>query len=213
MQVSGLASVKVCSLSEEVPFDCPDDTAFSLLCIKVGELHSLVCDEYGTEKLFNVLCISAGSELAKRRAKTTSTSTSNVIRGAKSSIVIEVLLEYVHAFAYLSHFFYVLDDPMRDSVSFHLFQGGSVDGWVAALGSDFRYLVYIVEEFTEMSGAAPVEPDHPSGLTDYPFEVEFHSVERSLVAFNHFLPALLVDQDTSKAHVEDRTLKFSREGI
>lgn len=45
MQVTGLASIKISAVVEEVPFDCSDDTAFSLLCICVAELHAGVGDE------------------------------------------------------------------------------------------------------------------------------------------------------------------------
>lgn len=63
--VSRFTSIKVSTVTESVPFDCPDAEGLSGLGVRLSKLPPRISNEYGTERLFNILEISACSELGE----------------------------------------------------------------------------------------------------------------------------------------------------
>ena|SRR6266404_595972 len=65
VQVSRLTSIKISSISEEIPFNGSDKSALRLFEVNISKFHSWVGDERTAQTLFKILQISARSEVAK----------------------------------------------------------------------------------------------------------------------------------------------------
>lgn len=127
VEVSGFASVKVTPVFEEVPFDCSDETRFSLFKVDVGELVSVVCDEDASESLLDILKIPSSAEVAKARTKSTCRCSRDVIRCAHPSVAVNFSLKNPDLFSDVSKGENVADDWLGVEVDIEALQCIAID--------------------------------------------------------------------------------------